>query len=104
MEQVDRALGDGVGVGVVVDRLAVVIGVVAAAHVHVGDLLARQAGEEVHRIALQVAGIGVNVGNIEEQPAAGAVNQFPEKVGVIEFPLVGRVVKKGRDIFERQGN
>jgi len=61
-----------VGVGVVVEAVALD----PAGHVHVGDPLQGQGVQEGERVAAVVAGVGVQVGHVQQQPGAGPLQQL----------------------------
>jgi hypothetical protein len=98
LEEVEGALGDGVGVGVVVG----IVALDAAAHVDVGDAVEGEAGKEGVGVGVEVAVVGVAVGDVEEEVDVGAVDDFVEEVGFVV--VVVRPGEEGGDVFEGKGD
>jgi hypothetical protein len=70
-----------VGVGVVVEAVALD----PAGHVHVGDPLQGQGVQEGERVAAVVAGVGVQVGHVQQQPGAGPLQQLGQEGGLVQL-------------------
>ena len=87
------------GVGVVVEPGA---SSRAARDVDVRQAVEREPVEHGHRVVAVVAGVGVEVGHVEQQQGAGALEQLGDEVALVELGF--RPLDQGGDGLEGQGD
>ncbi|KIF70958.1 hypothetical protein HY68_23970 [Streptomyces sp. AcH 505] len=89
-QYVEHRPGDGVGVGVVPDPVALD----TAGDMDVRDGLDRQFVERGRRVLTAVDVVGVQIGDVDQQPDAGALHQFGEELALAHL-LVGPADQRG---------
>lgn len=93
-QEVEGGRGDRVSVGIAPEG----VDAGTAGDVEVGDAVEGQAGEEGRGVAAVVDEVGVEVGDVEQEVGAGAVEELGEEVGLGEV-VVGPG-ERGGDVLE----